>query len=323
MAADHIKIAHQIGSDASDDDLLFYEQIGLRWVQMSWGSERPDVDRMRQLQDRLVAHDMQIFSGRHDAYGSERIQLGQPGRDEDIETFCEFIRALGALNIPVCVYDFHPANTYTTHHVERRGYRTRAFDLEMFRNEIEENRFDQTYSAEDIWDNYTYFINAVLPVAEEAKVTLALHPDDPPVEVMNGVGKLITHYEGYRRAEQLAGGSENWGLLFCVGTWSEGGGGMGKDVFEMIEEFGGRGKIAEIHCRNVSSPMPHFEETLPDDGYMDLGEVMVALRKVGFNGAVLPDHIPQFVDDTNSRSGLAYCVAYMRALLRQACREAG
>ena len=84
-----------------------------------------------------------------------------------------------------------------------------------------------------------------------------------------------------------------------------------------------RGRIAEIHFRNVSSPMPRFEETLPDDGYMDLGEVMVALRKVGFNGAVLPDHFPQFVDDTRSRSGLAYCVAYMRALLRQACREVG
>ena len=98
---------------------------------------------------------------------------------------------------------------------------------------------------------------------------------------------------------------------------------MGKDVFEMIEDFGGRGKIAEIHFRNVSSTMPYFEETFPDDGCVDMGHVMNALRQVNFNGIIIPDHIPQFVDDDNSRSGLAYCISYMRALLRQANKEVG
>jgi hypothetical protein len=82
----NIKIAHQIRWDATDSDLLFYQQIGMRWVQMSWGRERPDLDQMRQLQERLLQYDIQIYSGRHDAYHSLKIQLGQPGRDEDIET---------------------------------------------------------------------------------------------------------------------------------------------------------------------------------------------------------------------------------------------
>ncbi|MDP6041797.1 MAG: mannonate dehydratase [Candidatus Latescibacteria bacterium] len=321
--ADNIKIAHQIRWDASDDDLLFYKQIGMRWVQMYWASDEPDVDEMRKLQERLLQYDIQIYSGRNRGYHSQKIQLGQDGRDEDIERYCLFIRTLGELGIPMSVYDFHPANTYTTHQVERRGYTARAFDLDTFRKEAEKDRFDRTYSVEDIWDNYTYFINKVLPVAEEANVTLALHPDDPPVKNMNGVGKLVTHYDGYHRAEEIADGSDHWGLLFCVGTWSEGGEQMGKNVFEMIEDFGGRGKIKMIHFRNVSAPMPYFEETFPDDGYMDMQKVMSALRKVGFSGPVIPDHIPRLVGDENSRSGLAYCISYMRAVLRQANKEVG
>ena len=320
---DNIKIGHQISWNATDDDLLFYRQIGLRWVQMSWGRETPDLDKMRQLQERLLSYDIQIFSGRHDAYHSLKIQLAQPGRDQDIETFAQFIRCLGALQIPLCVYDFHPANTYTTHRVERRGYSARAFDLGKFRSEIEKNKFERAYPVEEIWKNYTYFIDAILPVAERAGVTLALHPDDPPLAVMNGVGKIVTHYEGYRRAEEISRGSANWGLLFCVGTWSEGGDQMGKSVVEMIDDFGRRGKISEIHFRNVSGTMPYFEETFPDDGYVDMGLVMNALRSVGFNGLVIPDHIPQLVADTHTRAGLAYCISYMRALLRQANKDVG
>jgi mannonate dehydratase len=89
------------------------------------------------------------------------------------------------------------------------------------------------------------------------------------------------------------------GLTFCVGTWSEGGEKMGKNVFEMIRDFGGRGKIFEIHFRNVTGPLPHFVETFPDDGYMDMYQVMKSLRQVKFNGAVEPDHVP-----ASRRSGI-------------------
>ena len=108
--------------------------------------------------------------------------------------------------------------------------------------QAEKPRFDRKYEAKEIWAHYTYFFRAVLPVAEKADVKLALHRDDPPVPMMNGVAKIFTHYEGYRRAEELAGKSNHWGLTFCVGTWSEGGKEMGKDVFEMIGDFGRRGR---------------------------------------------------------------------------------
>ena len=132
----------------------------------------------------------------------------------------------------------------------------REFNLKDFREKIEKQRFDREYSAEEIWGNYTYFIKAVLPVAERADVRLSLHPDDPPLPKMNGVAKVLTDSGGYKRAEQIAGKSKHWGLEFCVGTWSEGGDKMDKDVFEMIRDFGGRGKILVVHFRNVSSPLP-------------------------------------------------------------------
>jgi mannonate dehydratase len=87
--------------------------------------------------------------------------------------------------------------------------------------------------------------------------------------LINGVAKLFTDYSGYRRAEEIAGASNHWGLLMCIGTWIEGGDRMGRDVFEMIHDSGGRRKIFEVHFRNVSSPLPHFVETFHDDGYME------------------------------------------------------
>ncbi len=314
-----VKLAHIVGSDASDDDLLFLKQIGLRWVQLNAGPGDPSVDRLCETQKRFARYGLQIYGATHAAYRSLKIQLGQPGRDEDIETYCTFIRSLGQLGISVSAYDFHPANTYTTAHVERRGYIAREFDLDVFRNEVEKNAFGRTYSAEEMWSNYTYFVKAVLPVAEEANVTLALHPDDPPLASMNGVAKLFVHYDGYRRAEEIAGGSVHWGLRFCVGTWAEGGDRMGKGVLEMLYDFGGRGKIFGIHFRNVSSPLPRFVETLPDDGYLDMYQVMKVLHEIRYTGTIVPDHIPELAGDAGSRrAGLAYSIACMRTWLSRA-----
>src|SRR5438105_13601513 len=173
------------------------------------------------------------------------------------------------------------------------------------------------------WANYSYFIKAVLPVAEKADVRLALHPDDPPVPMMNGVAKLFTHYDGIKRADQIAGGSKYWGLTLCVGTWSEGGDKMGKDVFGMIQDFGARGKIFAVHFRNVSSPLPRFHETFQDDGYLDMYQVMKAFRQVRCTASLIPDHYPGLVGDKNHRLADTYSIAYMRALLRRANEEVG
>lgn len=319
------KICHRINArQITDNDLLFLKQIGLRYGRLEFGDGDTPFDYLRATQERFAKFGIRVLSGVHYSYRSLKVQLGQPGRDQEIDRYRQFLRDLGKLGIPIASYDFHPANTYTTSEIERRGYKTRVFDVADFRNRVEKQAFDREYSADDIWANYTYFVKAVLPVAEEAGVKLALHPDDPPIAKMNGVAKLFTHYDGYARAEKISGGSKNWGLTFCVGTWSEGGDKMGKDVFQMIRDFGGRGKIFEVHFRNVSSPLPRFEETFPDDGYMDMYQVMKALRQVKFDGAAEPDHVPQLTGDSGlRRSGTAYIIAYMRGLLRRANEEVG
>jgi mannonate dehydratase len=320
-----VKIAHRVDwKNLADDDLLFLQQIGLKWLRVEFGEGETTPAMLQAAKERCARFGMRIYSGVHYSYRSSRVQLGLPGRDEDIATYCRFLRDLGRLGIPVSSYDFHPANTYTTRMVQRRGYTAREFDVTDFRTKVEKQAFAREYSADDIWAAYTYFMKAVLPVAAEARVKLALHPDDPPLAKMNGVAKLFTHYDGYRRAEEIAGGSEWWGLTFCVGTWSEGGDKMGKDVFGMIRDFGGRGKIFEVHFRNVTGPLPHFVETFPDDGYLDMYQVMKALRAVRFQGAAEPDHVPKLAGDSGLlRAGTAYCVACMKALVRRANEEAG
>ena len=293
-------------------------------MRLDYGLQDPRVDAVRQVQQRFAEYGLGIYSARHSAYQSLKIQLGQPGRDADISTYQAFLRSLGELGIGVAVYDFHPANTYTTAHVERRGYVAREFDLQTFRNDVESNRFEREYSSPEMWDNYAYFLQAVLPVAQEADVALALHPDDPPLAWMNGVAKLFVDYDGYRRAEAIAGDSNHWGAKFCVGTWAEGGDRMGKDVLGMIADFGARGKILDVDFRNVSGTMPHFVEAFPDEGDLDMYQVMKALRQVGYAGIVVPDHIPQLAgDDRFRRAGLAYCIASMRAMLKRANEDVG
>ena len=225
------KIATLVNAAADDDQFLFLQQIGVRWVHVQFPLNA-DFDLLKNTQDRLARYGIRIHQGIIDHYRSIRIQLGQPGRDADIEKFQTFIKSLGRLGIYCTKIDFHPGNTYTTRQITtERGYKVREYDVNDFHKEVEKQMYDRVYTADDIWANYTYFIKAVLPVAEKADVRLALHPDDPPTAasaMMNGVAKIFVDYDGYKRADEVAGHSPYWGLTFCVGTWSEGGARMAR-----------------------------------------------------------------------------------------------
>ena len=320
------KIATMVNARAEDDHFLFLKQIGVRWVHVQFPMDT-DFELIKSTHDRLARFGITIHCGMVDHYRSQKIQLGKPGRDEDIEKFQTFIRDLGRLGIYSSKIDFHPGNTYTTKQiVSPRGYKVREYDVADFHQGVEKQMFDRVYTAEDMWANYTYFIKAVLPVAEKADVRLALHPDDPPTAasaMMNGVAKLFVDYAGYKRADDVAGNSKHFGYTFCVGTWSEGGSQMGKDVFGIIDDFGRRNKIFCVHFRNVSSPLPRFHETFQDDGYLDMYQVMKAFRTVKCTASLIPDHYPGIVNDPGHRIADTYSITYMRALLRRANEEVG
>ena len=159
------------------------------------------------------------------------------------------------------------------------------------------------FTKEEIWDNYTYFIKKVVPVAEEAGVRIGIHPDDPPQPVLAGVPRCIfSNFEGYKKALEIAN-SPNIGICLCCGSWLEGGKQLtGKDPEEMIRYFGAK-KIFKIHFRNVSAPLPHFTETMIDDGYYDMNKIMRALVDVKFEGIVIPDHVPGLGSDPAAEGG--------------------
>jgi mannonate dehydratase len=327
--AANIKLAHRVSIRATDKDLLFLKQIGLRFVR----AEVPTDAGLKELEparDRFARAGISMISCAEYSHTSLNIQLNRNGgaRDRDIETCQAVIRELGRIGIPVLVLDWLPANVYDTGYVmTARGYKVREFSVSDFQTKMEKQRFERVYSSEEMWEGFSYFLKAVLPVAEEANVKLAIHPDDPPVlEMMNGIGRIFNNSASFERAEKLAGNSRYWGIRLCVGTWAEGGEQMGKNVFEMIRDYGGRGKIFDVDFRNVSSPLPRFNETFLDDGYFKLYKVIKALREVHYNGPLVPDHVPDLLGDTGEgvgRAGLAYCIAYIRGLLNAANEEVG
>lgn len=173
----------------------------------------------------------------------------------------------------------------------------------------------------ELWENFTSFIEEVALVAEEEGMRIGIHPDDPTcVEELAGIPRCIFgNHAGYTCAMEIAN-RPNVGIYFCVGCWLEGGELMGKGTLESIQDFGRQNKIFKVRFCNVDPPLPHFVETFIDNGYMDMFKVMKALREVEFDGVVIPNHIPMMGDDP--RIGTAYSFAYMKAMLDRANAEA-
>jgi mannonate dehydratase len=173
-------------------------------------------------------------------------------------------------------------------------------------------------TEEQMWSNYTYFMNAVLPVAEEEGLKLALHPDDPPVPMLGGVARLFYKPDNFKKAYELVGKSPSWTLDLCLGCCSEMVGGR-KNVTEMIEFFAPKGRISYIHFRDVKGSVPDFTECFIGDGNFDPAEVIVLLAKNGFDGFLLDDHVPKMDGDSDwNHRGRAHAIGYMQGLIRMA-----
>ncbi|MBC7237020.1 MAG: mannonate dehydratase [Chloroflexi bacterium] len=267
----------------------------------------------------------------HSCHNMPQITLNLPGREAKIEEYLQYIRDLGEAGIYYSTYA-HMGNGIWSSGRERirGGAEARAFHIEdpnkkghwiteVFEGPLSHGR---EYSEEELWDNYAYFIQKVVPVAENAGVFIGIHPDDPPVYPLGGVPRCIFgNFEGYKRALEIAD-SPNIGMCLCVGCWLEGGEAMGKSVEDTIRYFGGLKKLFKVHFRNVTAPMPEgFVETYMDAGYHDMYQVMRALREIDFDGCVISDHLPAMVG--GRRAAEAYGLAYIKALIRAVNNEFG
>ena len=245
---------------------------------------------------------------------SDTTRLGLPGRDEEIAQFQQFLRDLGALGIPVVCYDWMAGLRWarTGVHVDARGGSlVSEFDARDVPGTSDHRAVNLDH--EELWENLAYFLEAVVPVAEEAGVRLGLHPDDPPRPSVKGIPRIVDSVDAFDRVLGLVDSHAN-GVTLCQGNVAA----MGADVPETIRHFGDR--IAFAHFRDVRGDADHFVETWHDDGPTDMLAAMQAYRDVGFDGPMRPDHVPTMAGEDNSLPGYhtkarLWAIGYMRGLL--------
>ena len=320
MAKSSIKLSMFIRPEPCDDELLFVRQLGLEHVYTWVGDHQRGYEFLVNLRRRVEGAGLRLYNvGNMGLAKCDKIHLGLPGRDEKIEEFKAFVCDLGRAGIHTTTFTWEPCGVWSSEPRQSRGARARHVDLdEMRRRPLTHGR---EYSAEELWANFEVFVERVLPVAEEAGVRLALHPNDPPAEALGGIPCLIHSFEDYERAFAIAD-SPYLGMEFCVGCWLEGGEAFG-DLFRAIRHFHRQGKIFIVHFRNVSASLPEFVETFLDNGYMDMYRVMKAFCEIGYDGTMTLDHTPQFAPGFAKGAGPAYAIGYMRALMERAEEELG
>ncbi len=316
---------------------LFAQQLGLTSIQFhcpsNLGSEGVwSVKRLRELRRASEAFGLYVEGIENlPPDRMDQIMTGGPGRDRQIDDYCETIRNVGAAGIDTLGYHFMVTYVWRTElHSRGRGEAlATAFDesrvvdgnaLAAYKL-TSKAQLAATLTREDLWTNHAYFLNAVLPVAEAAGVRLALHPDDPPVSgMLGGTERLFNSVDALKRADEAFGASPAWGLDLCLGTVSE----MAdpQSVHKAIELFGPKGKIFYVHMRDVDGHVPRFEECFLGEGNYDPATVMRQLRSVGFSGFIIDDHVPAMVGDPDTwqeTSSETYCSrgrAYQLGLLQ-------
>lgn len=174
-------------------------------------------------------------------------------------------------------------------------------------------------SAEALWSNLTRFLDRLLPIAEEAGVALAMHPDDPPLSPLRGLERIMVHPDAFERLVDLAPSKAN-GICFCQGNFAA----MGVDVPATIRRLGSH--IRFVHVRDVKGTPDHFIETFHDEGPTDMYEAIRAYGEVGFDGVMRPDHVPVLAGETGEAGytmmGRLFAVGYMRGLIEAAGKAA-
>ena len=314
-----------VGARESDETLAFIRQTGVEWVSLRLELSELFDEAVTAAKARLGRFGLAVS----DAYCMElqkcrSIHLGLSDRDDWIETFNHMLRVLGRGKIPFTSIAWQP------HGILRSGWRagehTRG-GVSMYCDQAEilsrPNAEERTYSEGEIWENFRYFLERVIPAAEETGVRLALHPNDPPLACMAGIPSLIWNSECFRRAIALAGGSPALGIKLCVGCWLESGGVFG-NLMADIREFCADDRVLCVHFRNVDRPLPVFEETLAEDGCADMYAVMKELVRAQCQAVISVDHSFQPVEGFGGRTGsIAYPTGFMKGLLWAAETELG
>lgn len=329
---------------ATDEYLAFAAQLGVEGVQFNTpdlpGDHRWEYEDIKRLVDRVAEFGLRIEAFENlPNHFYDKVLLGLPGRDEQIENVRATITNMGRAGVPilglnvmlqsvwrtdvgpygrggatVSIYDHDVASDPSRLEevwVARRDRRVADAKDSWVRGEHLGN--EVPISHDELWANVEYFVRGIVPAAEEAGVRIGFHPDDPPAEELHGVARILTSVDALVRAATIVD-SPALGIELCLGTVSEMGGEPA--VLDAIERLGRRGKILYVHLRDVAGTMPRFRECFLGEGNYSPLRVIQALHRVGFDGFILDDHTPGLVnDDGYGYRGRAHAIGYIQALL--------
>ncbi|MGD0580802.1 MAG: mannonate dehydratase [Bryobacteraceae bacterium] len=284
------------------------------------------VDELKALRDLGDRHGISIdclappfLSSSHiDTEKHGAILLAQsPERDRDIESLQTLIRNCAAAGIPSIKYNMSLLGVLRTSPTKGRGdalYST--WKLQQAHPEKPLTRAGMV-NADQFWERIAYFLDRVIPVANEYQVRMACHPHDPgvPPEGYQGVNRVLGTVDGLKKFVAIRE-SPYHGLNFCQGTVAEMLHDPGQEIFGVIRYFGLRKKIFNVHFRNIRGRRDDFQEVYPDEGDIDFVQAIKVYREVGYPYLLMPDHVPQAPGDANGLQSFAFCYGYIRALLQ-------
>lgn len=306
--------------DGAEQEQRMFAAVGNGQVTRTSSKEPPWTEAAIRRDVKVFAEHGLTVVAIEDTAPMDKVRLGLPGRDEQIEHVITQIRAMGAIGIPVLCYNWMAITSWARTRVDivgRGGALVTGFDATDTEG-MPPLAAPGEITEEQLWDSLQYFLDAVIPVAEQEGVTLGLHPDDPPRPSMRGVPRIIRSPDAYRRLLSMAPSPSN-AITFCQGNIAL----MTDDVPALIREFGSMGRIAFVHFRDVLGTPDDFRETFHDEGQTDLVACMRAYSEVGFSGPMRPDHVPTMHGESNDRPaygalGRLFALGYIHGLSHSA-----
>lgn len=257
-----------------------------------------------------------------------KIVHGKPGRDEMIGKIKASIYAAGRVGIPVIEYNFFPHRAvegYKVLYTGRGGSSHLSFDYDRMKD-LPPLRSEGAIGYDEVWENYSYFLKEVVPVAEKAGVRLCVHPNDPPPKISRGSGQILNTFSDWKRLIETVNSPSNC-ITYDCGVTRE----LGEDPVEVCRYFASRDRIAQVHFRNVNliKPNEKYEEVWNDEGQVNLLAVMKELVRNKYNRLIMPEHPPIMEPDKDldagalvgGYTGWVYNVAYAKAMLQAALME--
>jgi mannonate dehydratase len=325
------KLCLGAGRSGDEKEMRRFKQIGVDHVLMGGPTVPWTEADLRALAERYRAGGLTVANLM--IAGFPNTLYGRPGRDAEIDQVIASIRAAGRVGIPVVEYNFYANRLMEGYHEQlgRGGAGMTGYDYELSKN-LPPLPEVGAHTLDAMWANITYFLKAVVPVAEASGVRLALHPNDPPVPLSRGSQQIMATLEGWKKLVGIVDSPAN-GITFDCGVTRE----LGEDPVAVCRWFGERDRINHVHYRNVRVRRPYvdYTEVFPDEGQVDMFAVMKELVRQKYARAIYPEHqraldydreqpgFNPYYPGGGGYAGLVYNVAYTRAMLQAALTLAG